>query len=108
MYSLDLLFFIGDIDKQIIFVDLWPVKVKSKEQLIIILNLTPVPRPNYRIGVPLSGIWEEVLNSDNTAFYGSGRVNSSAIITDEISWQGKAYSICLTIPPLAAVVLKVK
>ena len=81
---------------------------ESKEQLIIILNLTPMPRPDYRIGVPLSGIWEEVLNSDDTAFYGSGKVNSSAIITDEISWQGKAYSICLTIPPLGAVVLKVK
>ena len=81
---------------------------ESKEQLIIILNLTPVSRPDYRIGVPLSGIWEEVLNSDDTAFYGSGKVNSLAIITDEISWQGKAYSICLTIPPLGAVVLKVK
>lgn len=79
-----------------------------KEQLIIILNLTPVPRPEYRIGVPLSGIWSEVLNSDNTAFYGSGKVNSSAILTEEIAWQGKDYSICLTIPPLGAVVLKLK
>ena len=81
---------------------------ERKEQLIIILNLTPVPRPEYRIGVPLSGIWSEVLNSDDTAFYGSGKVNHSAIITEEIAWHGKAYSICLTIPPLGAVVLKLK
>jgi 1,4-alpha-glucan branching enzyme len=80
----------------------------KKEQLIIILNLTPVPRPEYRIGVPLAGIWTEVLNSDDTAFYGSGKVNNSAIITEEIAWHGKAYSICLTIPPLGAVVLKLK
>jgi len=81
---------------------------ERKEQLIIILNLTPVPRPEYRIGVPLSGIWSEVLNSDDTAFYGSGKVNHSSIITDEIAWHGKAYSICITIPPLGAVVLKLK
>ncbi len=79
-----------------------------KEQLIIILNLTPVPRPDYRIGVPLAGVWTEILNSDDTAFYGSGKVNGSSIITQEIAWQGKAYSLCLTIPPLAAVVLKIK
>ena len=79
-----------------------------KEQLIIILNLTPVPHPEYRIGVPLSGIWSEVLNSDNTAFFGSGKVNEPAIITEEIAWHGKAYSICITIPPLGAVVLKLK
>jgi 1,4-alpha-glucan branching enzyme len=81
---------------------------EKKEQLIVILNLTPVPRPDYRIGVPLAGIWTEVLNSDDKAFYGSGKVNQSAIITEEIAWHGKAYSICLTIPPLGAVVLKLK
>lgn len=79
-----------------------------KEQLIIILNLTPVPRPEYRIGVPLSGIWSEILNSDDAIFYGSGKVNESAIISEEIAWHGKAYSICVTIPPLGAVVLKLK
>ena len=80
----------------------------AKDQLIIILNLTPIPRPDYRIGVPMQGIWQEILNTDDTEFWGSGRVNKSALMADEISWQGKAYSIALTIPPLGAVVLKVK
>ncbi len=81
---------------------------EHKEQLIVILNMTPVPRPDYRIGVPLQGVWEEVLNSDDPKFYGSGKVNKTAMMAEQISWQGKAYSITLTIPPLGAVVLKVK
>jgi 1,4-alpha-glucan branching enzyme len=80
----------------------------AKDQLIILLNLTPIPRPDYRIGVPMQGIWQEVLNTDDTAFWGSGKVNKSAIMADEITWHGKAYSIALTIPPLGAVILKVK
>jgi 1,4-alpha-glucan branching enzyme len=80
----------------------------AKDQLIVILNMTPIPRPDYRIGVPMQGIWQEILNTDDTNFWGSGKVNKSAIMADEIAWHGKAYSIALTIPPLGAVVLKVK
>ncbi len=79
-----------------------------KEQLIIILNMTPVPRDNYRIGVPMQGIWNEILNSDEHHFGGSGKTNKSVIMAEEIAWQGKAYSISLTIPPLGASILKVK
>lgn len=81
---------------------------ESKEQLIIILNLTPIPRAEYRIGVPFQGEWCEVLNSDDKAFYGSGKVNAESIVSSEIPWHGKAYSMCLTIPPLGAMVLKLK
>ena len=56
----------------------------------------------------MQGIWQEILNTDDTTFWGSGKVNTSPLRADEISWQGKAYSIALTIPPLGAVVLKVK
>lgn len=79
-----------------------------KEQLIIILNMTPLPRENYRIGVPMQGIWAEIFNSDSHEFWGSGKTNKSLIMADEIAWQGKAYSISLTLPPLGASVLKVK
>ncbi|MEA5260430.1 1,4-alpha-glucan branching protein GlgB [Arcicella aquatica] len=80
----------------------------SKEQLIIILNMTPVPHENYRIGVPMMGIWNEILNSDEHDFGGSGKTNKSLIMAEEIAWQGKAYSISLNIPPLGASILKVK
>lgn len=81
---------------------------KHKDQLIIVLNMTPIPRTNYRIGVPMQGVWQEVLNSDDTQFGGSGKVNDSALFADEIAWQGKAYSLSITIPPLGGVILKVK
>ena len=80
----------------------------SKEQLIIILNMTPVPQEHYRIGVPMMGIWNEILNSDEHNFGGSGKTNKSLIMAEEIAWQGKAYSISLNIPPLGASILKVK
>jgi 1,4-alpha-glucan branching enzyme len=81
---------------------------KHKDQLIIVLNMTPIPRTNYRIGVPMQGVWQEVLNSDDTQFGGSGKVNDSTLFADEIAWQGKAYSLSITIPPLGGVILKVK
>ncbi|MBB6004694.1 1,4-alpha-glucan branching protein GlgB [Arcicella rosea] len=79
-----------------------------KEQLIIILNMTPIPKDNYRIGVPMQGVWTEIFNSDEHHFGGSGKTNKSVIMAEEIAWQGKAYSISLTIPPLGASILKVK
>lgn len=79
-----------------------------KEQLIVVLNLTPIPHNNYRIGVPMQGIWQEILNSDDTKFGGSGKTNPEPIFAEEVSWQGKAYSIPLNLPPLGGLVLKVK
>lgn len=81
---------------------------ERKNQLIVVLNMTPVPHSNYRVGVPMQGIWTEIFNSDSEEFYGSGKTNKDALIAEEISWQGKAYSIALTLPPLGAVILKVK
>ncbi len=79
-----------------------------KDQLLVVLNLTPIPRIDYRIGVPLQGVWEEVVNTDAQAFGGSNKVNAGALFADQIAWQGKAYSLSLTLPPLGAVILKAK
>ncbi len=79
-----------------------------RDQLLVVLNLTPIPRTDYRIGVPLQGVWEEVVNTDAQAFGGSNKVNAGALFADQIAWQGKAYSLSLTLPPLGAVILKAK
>jgi 1,4-alpha-glucan branching enzyme len=79
-----------------------------KEQLIIILNMTPMPHPEYRIGVSMQGIWEEILNSDSPEYGGSGKNNKSASMAEPIAWHGKAYSLSVTIPPLGGLVLRVK
>ncbi|GAA3967973.1 1,4-alpha-glucan branching protein GlgB [Mucilaginibacter dorajii] len=78
----------------------------SKDDLVIILNMTPVPRYNYRIGVPAAGAWKEIFNSDAKNLWGSGIINYDAVKTDAQKWHGKANSINITIPPLAAVVFK--
>ncbi|MBP6386432.1 MAG: 1,4-alpha-glucan branching protein GlgB [Pseudarcicella sp.] len=83
-------------------------KNKSKNQeLTIALNLTPVPRYNYRIGVNEEGAYKEVLNSDNNIYWGSGIMNED-LKTSSVHWQGKAYSLEVTLPPLAGVILKKK
>lgn len=79
-----------------------------KEQLIVILNMTPMPHPEYRIGVSMQGIWEEILNSDSPEYGGSGKNNKSASMAEPIAWHGKAYSLSVTIPPLGGLVLRVK
>ena len=77
-----------------------------KQQIIVILNLTPAPRENYRIGVPLPGVWKQIFNSDKSEFGGSDYPIDGAMMTEEINWQGKAFSISLNLPPLSAIMLK--
>ena len=76
------------------------------DTLLIVLNMTPVPRQNYRIGVPAAGSYQEVFNSDATEFYGSGVSNTSPIASEAEMWHGRPQSIQLNVPPLGAVVLK--
>jgi 1,4-alpha-glucan branching enzyme len=77
-----------------------------KDDLVIILNMTPVPRYDYRIGVPAGGKWKEIFNSDAKNLWGSGLINYDAINADIERWHGKDHSISIVIPPLAATVFK--
>ena len=75
--------------------------------LLVVVNATPVVRHGYRLGVPLAGAYSQLLNSDSLEFGGSGCVPSNNIESYEIASHGRPYSIELTLPPLAVVVLKV-
>ena len=75
------------------------------EHAIIVLNLTSVPRDDYRIGVPLAGRYVERLNSDDVRYHGSGCATFKEVHSDPIAWQGFSQSIRLNLPPLAALVL---
>jgi 1,4-alpha-glucan branching enzyme len=68
--------------------------------LTCIANLTPVVRPGFRIGVPRSGRWIEVLNTDWTDFGGSG-VGNHDLDGDDVPWHDLDHSVALTLPPLA-------
>ena len=69
-------------------------------------NFTPVPRHNYRVGVPISGRWKELLNSDAPLYGGSGQGNLGETRTAPASSHGHPQSLAVTLPPLSVVVLK--
>ncbi len=76
------------------------------QHLLVILNFTPVPRYNYRIGVPEPGIYKEVLNSDSAFYGGSNAGNQGEMHSEDIPWMGQPCSISLTLPPLAGLILQ--
>ncbi|MBI1917595.1 MAG: alpha amylase C-terminal domain-containing protein, partial [Planctomycetes bacterium] len=74
--------------------------------MLFVLNFTPVPRWNYRVGVPLKGFWQEVLNSDSRQYGGSGQGNFGGMETVPLRYHGRPVSINVTVPPLGMVVFK--
>jgi len=74
--------------------------------LVVVCNFTPTTHFNYRIGVPQSGFWREVLNSDAKEYGGSGCGNLGGIEAAPIPLHGRPCSLTLTLPPLAAVFFK--
>ncbi len=78
----------------------------GREKILIVCNFTPVPRRDYRVGVPEGGFWREVLNSDATDYYGSGHGNLGGLEAAAIPSHGRQYSLSMTLPPLAAVIFK--
>jgi 1,4-alpha-glucan branching enzyme len=75
--------------------------------LAVACNFTPVPRPNYRVGVPRGGIWKEILNSDAKDYGGSGQGNMGGVEASPASFYGKFdHTLSVTLPPLGIVVFK--
>jgi 1,4-alpha-glucan branching enzyme len=68
-------------------------------------NFTPVPRTNYRIGVPEPGFYREALNSDAALYGGSNVGNQGGVEAEPVSWMGRPYSIPIALPPLAGLIL---
>ncbi|OGL48609.1 MAG: 1,4-alpha-glucan branching enzyme [Candidatus Schekmanbacteria bacterium RIFCSPHIGHO2_02_FULL_38_11] len=73
---------------------------------VFVFNFTPVPRYNYRIGVPKSGHYKEVLNSDSERYWGSNVGNLGGVNAKPIRWHGRNYSIRINLPPLGALIFK--
>ena len=82
-------------------------KAKSTDDTIFVIgNFTPVPRHNYRIGVPYAGFWREIFNSDAEEYGGSGQGNFGGFQAEAVSSHGRPYSLRLTLPPLAVLFFK--
>ena len=73
---------------------------------IIALNFTPVPRENYRIGVPAPGNYKEIFNSDAACYGGSNLGNGAGVATEPTAWMNQQHSVVLSLPPLAGIVLE--
>ncbi len=74
--------------------------------LLIVSNMTPVPRTNYMLGVPLAGFWREVINSDASEFGGAGWGNLGGVEASPVRFHGRAHSVCLTLPPLSTLIFE--
>jgi 1,4-alpha-glucan branching enzyme len=74
--------------------------------VIVIANWTPVPRVDYRVGLPRPGVYRELLNSDADQYGGSGTGNSGVVTAEETPWQGQPCSAALTLPPLGVLFLR--
>jgi 1,4-alpha-glucan branching enzyme len=80
----------------------------DNEFILVVLNFTPIPRHNYRIGVPQAGVYQEILNSDSEYYAGSNVFNGTHIASEARAMMGHEQSIVLTLPPLAGLLLKLK
>ena len=76
------------------------------EPVLVVANFTPVPREAYRVGVPVAGRWEELLNSDAEQYAGSNFGNGGQAITQEEGSHGQAQSLSLDLPPLGVLILR--
>lgn len=79
---------------------------RSGAPLLVVCNMTPVPRHGYRIGVPRPGRWREVANTDSRFYGGSDLGNDGAVYAVDQPSHGLSQSVQLTLPPLATVILR--
>jgi len=80
--------------------------VTVADRLLIVLNLTPMPREGYRLGAPQAGRYRRLLSSDDLIYGGSGYENPLEVETEDTPADGCRSSFVLTLPPLAALILK--
>ena len=78
----------------------------EKDNVIVVLNLTPIPRENYRIGIPKAGTLEEIFNSDAKKYFGSGSFKNKNLTSEVREWNGREHSLELDLPPLAMMAFK--
>ncbi|MFQ5635654.1 MAG: 1,4-alpha-glucan branching protein GlgB [Gammaproteobacteria bacterium] len=76
------------------------------EEVLVVLNLTPVPRKGYRLGVNRPGVYREMFNSDSEHYGGSNLGNPLPLKSEPVPAMNRKHSITLTLPPLAGIVIQ--
>jgi 1,4-alpha-glucan branching enzyme len=82
------------------------IRRAGDEQAVVIMNMTPVVRHDYRLGLPAAGHWIEALNTDSEHYGGSNVGNLGGVTAGEPGWHGQPASAALTLPPLSVLVLR--
>ena len=77
----------------------------GEQEVLVILNFTPVVRENYRIGVPKAGTYKEIFNSDSS-YYDGSNIGNDVVKSEPKEWMGQQNSVNLTLPPLGGIILK--
>ena len=102
----------ADVDASVLSFLRWPARdehgrplAEDGRPVLVVANMTPVPRDDYRIGVPQGGRWEELANGDATDYGGSGVGNLGGVVAEERPEHGRPWSVALTLPPLSIVFL---
>jgi len=78
------------------------------EFIVVVANFTPVIRQNYRVGVPATGFYHEILNTDAAIYWGSNVGNLGGVEAEPVPWMDRDHSLKLTLPPLGVIFLKRK
>jgi len=85
------------------------IRQADDEFVVVAVNLTPMPHQGYRIGVPRAGEYREIFNSDSEYYAGSNMGNGGTpLIAEDIPWMDRPFSLAITLPPLAGIVLQLK
>ena len=97
---------VGDDDSNSVFA--FVRRFRDQPPLLVVANLTPQVHRNYRLGVPGSGFWRELLNTDGTQYGGSGVGNAGRVKSQKVASHGYRQSLTLTLPPLATTIFQLE
>jgi 1,4-alpha-glucan branching enzyme len=78
----------------------------EKDNVVVVLNLTPTPREKYRIGLPKQGTLKEIFNSDASKYNGTGSFKNTALTSNKETWNNREHSIAINLPPLGMLAFK--
>ena len=82
------------------------VRRGGDRELVVLCNFTPVPRVDYRVGVPSGGAYREILNSDSEFYGGSNLGNAPVVLAEPTPWMGREFSLSLSLPPLGLLIFE--
>ncbi len=78
----------------------------TEDFVVVVCNFTPEVRYDYKIGVPRAGVYQEIFNSDQESYGGSGQTNAGKLQAGSPGWHNQPYTLSLKLPPLAVIYLK--